>query len=95
MVTLASVVPKAAGSLDRLKELSDILRMTAEKRRLLAFPRVLASDDPFATMYTMINAYGFGPFVPDTILVGVPMKEPQLRSMKPETRNKKQERNNT
>ena len=81
MVTLASVVPKAAGSLDRLKELSDILRTTAEKRRLLAFPRVLASDDPFATMYTMINAYGFGPFVPDTILVGVPMKEPQLRSM--------------
>lgn len=81
MVTLASVVPKAAGSVDRLKELSDILRATAEKRRLLAFPRVLASDDPFATMYTMINAYGFGPFVPDTILVGVPMKEPQLRSM--------------
>lgn len=81
MVTLASVVPKAAGSVDRLKELSDILRTTAEKRRLLAFPRVLASDDPFATMYTMINAYGFGPFVPDTILVGVPMKEPQLRSM--------------
>lgn len=81
MVTLASVVPKAAGSVDRLKELSDILRTTAEKRRLLAFPRVLASDDPFATMYTMINAYGFGPFVPDTILIGVPMKEPQLRSM--------------
>ena len=81
MVTLASVVPKAAGSVERLKELSDILRSTAEKRRLLAFSRVFASDDPFATMRTLIGAYGFGPFVPDTILVGVPMKEPRLRSI--------------
>ena len=81
MVTLASIVPKAVGSIDRLEELSAILRSTAEKRRLLAFSRVFASDDPFATMYTLINAYGFGPFVPDTILVGVPMKEPKLKSI--------------
>ena len=81
MVTLASVVPKAAGALERIGELSGILRSTAEKRRLLAFPRVYASDDPFGTMRTLIDAYGFGPFVPDTVLVGVPMKEPQLRSI--------------
>ena len=81
MVTLASVVPKAAGALERIGELSGILRSTAEKRRLLAFSRVYASDDPFGTMRTLIDAYGFGPFVPDTVLVGVPMKEPQLRSI--------------
>ena len=81
MVTLASVVPKAAGALDRIEELSGILRSTAEKRRLLAFPRVCASDDPFGTMQTLVDAYGFGPFVPDTVLVGVPMNEPRLRSV--------------
>ena len=81
MVTLASVVPKAAGALERIGDLSGILRSTAEKRRLLAFSRVYASDDPFGTMRTLIDAYGFGPFVPDTVLVGVPMKEPQLRSI--------------
>ena len=81
MVTLASVVPKAAGALDRIEELSGILRSTAAKRRLLAFPRVCASDDPFGTMQTLVDAYGFGPFVPDTVLVGVPMKEPRLRSI--------------
>ena len=81
MVTLASVVPKAAGALERIGELSGILRSTAEKRRLLAFSRVYASDDPFGTMRTLIDAYGFGPFVPDTVLVGVPMKEPQFRSI--------------
>jgi hypothetical protein len=63
------------------KELLGILRSTAEKRRLLAFPRVYASDDPFGTMQNLIDAYGFGPFVPDTVLVGVPMKEPRLRAM--------------
>jgi hypothetical protein len=81
MVTLASVVPKAAGTHERIGELLGILRSTAEKRRLLAFPRVYASDDPFGTMQNLIDAYGFGPFVPDTVLVGVPMKEPRLRAM--------------
>ena len=80
-VTLASVVPKAAGFPKRIEELGDILRSTAAKKRLAAFVRVFASDDPFGTMYTLIHAYGFGPFIPDTILVGVPMKEPQLRSV--------------
>ena len=79
MVTLTSIVPGAAGSPERLAELSEILRSAAAKKRLAAFVRVFSSDDPFATMYTLIHAYGFGPFVPDTILVGVPMKEPRLR----------------
>jgi hypothetical protein len=81
MVTLASVVPKAAGSQKRIGELNEILRSTAAKRRLLAYSRVFASDDPFEAMFTLVNAYGFGPFVPDTILVGVPMKDPQLKSV--------------
>ena len=81
MVTLASVVPKAAGSHERVGELTEILRATAEKRRLLAFPRVYASDDPFGTMRKLVDAYGFGPFVPDTVLVGVPVKEPQLMAI--------------
>jgi amino acid transporter len=81
MVTLASVVPKAAGTRERIEDLSGILRSTAEKRRLLAFSRVCASDDPFGTMQKLIDAYGFGPFVPDTILVGMPMKEPRLQAM--------------
>lgn len=81
MVTLTSIVPEAAGSTERVKELSGILKSTAEKRRLLAFSRVYASDDPFGTMHGLINSYGFGPFVPDTILIGVPTKEPQLKSI--------------
>ena len=81
MVTLASVVPKAARAPGRIEELSGILRATSEKRRLLAFTRVCASDDPFGVMQVLVDAYGFGPFVPDTVLVGVPMKEPSLQAM--------------
>lgn len=74
MVTLASVVPRAAGTPERIGELSAILRAAAEKKGLCAFARVYASDEPFREMRTLVHAYGFGPFVPDTVLVGVSVK---------------------
>ena len=80
MVTLASIVPEAAGSLKRMGELSEIMRAAAAKRRLSAFVRVYASDDPFREMRTLVHAYGFGPFVPDTVLVGVSGTSPHLGS---------------
>ena len=78
MVTLASVVPEAAGTPERVGELSAILRAAAEKKGLCAFARVYASDEPFREMRTLVHAYGFGPFVPDTVLVGVSVKSPGL-----------------
>jgi hypothetical protein len=81
MVTLASIVPEAAGSLKRMGELSEIMRAAAAKRRLSAFVRVYASDDPFREMRTLVHAYGFGPFVPDTVLVGVSGTSPHLGSV--------------
>ena len=81
MVTLASIVPKAAGDPERMAELSDILRSAAAKRHLFAFARVYASDDIFGEMRSLVHSYGFGPFVPDTVLVGVSRSSPRLDSI--------------
>ena len=81
MVTLVSIVPRAADSPERMAELAAILRSVAEKKRLSAFARVYASDDPFGEMRRLVHAYGFGPFVPDTVLVGVSEKSLNLDSV--------------
>jgi hypothetical protein len=81
MVTLASIVPKAAGESERMSELCDILRSTAAKKHLSAFVRVYASDDIFGEMRSLVHSYGFGPFVPDTVLVGVSRSSPRLDSI--------------
>jgi hypothetical protein len=81
MVTLVSIVPQAANSPERVTELGAILRSVAEKKRLCAFARVYASDEPFSEMRALVHAYGFGPFVPDTVLVGVSVKSPHLDSV--------------
>jgi amino acid transporter len=81
MVTLASIVPKAAGESERMSELCDILRSAAAKKHLSAFVRVYASDDIFGEMRSLVHSYGFGPFVPDTVLVGVSRSSPRLDSI--------------
>ena len=78
MVTLASVVPTAAGGAEREQELAAILRSSARKRGLAALARVHAADNPWLGMRDLVNCYGFGPFVPDTILLGMPSKERQM-----------------
>ena len=81
MVTLASIVPKAAGESERMSELCDILRSAAAKKHLSAFVRVYASDDIFGERRSLVHSYGFGPFVPDPVLVGVSRSSPRLDSI--------------
>ena len=78
MVTLASVVPPAAGGAGRENELAAILRAGAAKRGLAALARVHAAEDPWQGMKELVRCYGFGPFVPDTVLLGVPSRENQV-----------------
>lgn len=78
MVTLASVIPEPAGTPVREGDLSKILRKTARRVGFRALTRVHAASDPWTGMRELVRAYGFGPFVPDTILLGVPTKDELL-----------------
>ncbi len=78
MVTLASIVPEAAGTPTRERDLSTILRTMARRAGLSALTRVHAAADTWSGIRELVRAYGFGPFVPDTILLGVPTKETSI-----------------
>ena len=71
MVTVASVVPEAAGDLGRESNLEEILRSTARKAGVNALARVHAAADVWSGMREFVRMYGFGPFVPDTVIIGV------------------------
>ena len=75
MVTLASVVPEAAGTPVRERDLANILRTAARRVGLNALTRIHAAPDVWTGMRELVRAYGFGPFVPDTILLGVPARD--------------------
>ena len=75
MVTVASVVPEQAWTPDREAELrASVLRMT-ERLDLEAEVKVLPSPDDWAGMNELARAYGFGPIVPNTVLMGFPAPE--------------------
>ncbi len=78
MITLASIVPEAAGTPNREAELADILRSAARKEKVSALARIHAAMDVWTGMRELVKTYGFGPFIPDTVLMGAPEKEEHL-----------------
>ncbi|MEX2179257.1 MAG: hypothetical protein WD801_11135 [Gemmatimonadaceae bacterium] len=69
-VTVATFVPEEDWSTERVEKLTDTIRAYLAKRGVPAFIRALPAADPFAGAATMIRSYGFGPIVPNTILIG-------------------------
>ena len=78
MVTLASVVPEAAGDLEREADFAKILRTAARRRGCDALARIHSSPDLWSGMRDLVRCYGFGPFIPDTVLAGVPSGDAQI-----------------
>ncbi len=76
LVTVAAVVPSAlADQPDRLNEYRGILARSAEKARLGAVVRVQPSADTWSGVQELVRTYGFGPLVPNTILMGAPVDD--------------------
>lgn len=74
LVTLASVVPGAfARPAARLGELRDALERCAERFRMGAVVRVQPAADTWSGVGELVRTYGFGPLVPNTVLVGAPV----------------------
>jgi hypothetical protein len=69
-VTVASFVPEANWTTERVDTVTEAVRSYLRKRRVPAFIRTLPASDPYTGAATMIRSYGFGPIVPNTILIG-------------------------
>ncbi|MGF1460050.1 MAG: Na-K-Cl cotransporter [Leptolyngbyaceae cyanobacterium] len=70
LFTVASVLPEGSRDVSRQEKLEATLQEYLEKRGIQAFVRLVTASDPFQGMKQLIEAYGMGPLVPNTVLLG-------------------------
>ncbi len=76
LLTFASVVPEEGWSADRTQATHQAVREWASKRGLEVFVRVHPAPDTWSGLRELVRSYGFGPLVPNTVLMGAPKDAP-------------------
>lgn len=72
LLTFVSVVPEDGWSAERAEEARRTVREWADRHGFGAFVRVHPASGPWNGMREMVRTYGFGPIVPNTVLMGIP-----------------------
>ncbi|MGB3202947.1 MAG: Na-K-Cl cotransporter, partial [Nodosilinea sp.] len=70
LITLSSVLPSGARSASQQDSLETTIEDYLEKQGIEAFVRLVTAPDPFSGMEKLVDAYGIGPLVPNTVLLG-------------------------
>jgi amino acid transporter len=78
LMTVSSVLPSGSRDLAQQQKLEKTLRDYLHKRGVKALVRVVTASDPFEGALRLLETYGLGPLVPNTILLG-DSEEPSRR----------------
>ncbi len=70
ILTVATVFPDESIARQRLERMEDEIGNFLKKRAVEALVRVVASNDPFTGSVKLVEAYGIGKLVPNTIILG-------------------------
>lgn len=70
LITVASILPPGSRSPVQQENMECTLRDYLERRGIQAFVKLLTAQDPFTGAEQLLEAYGIGPLVPNTILLG-------------------------
>ncbi|WP_017661009.1 hypothetical protein [Baaleninema simplex] len=70
LITVASILPSGSRDLAQQASLESKIREYVEKRGVQALVRIVTAPDPFVGAERLIEAYGLGPLVPNTVLLG-------------------------
>ncbi|MBA3895385.1 MAG: amino acid permease [Gemmatimonadales bacterium] len=70
MVTVSSVVPEDFGDSARQVALEGTIREHLNKRGVQALVRLVSASDPFEGGKRLVETYGLGPLVPNTVILG-------------------------
>ncbi|MEO0459081.1 MAG: amino acid permease [Cyanobacteria bacterium P01_A01_bin.114] len=70
LVTIASVLPSGSRDLAQQETLGTTIREYLERRGIQAFVKLITAPNTFAGAEQLIEAYGIGPLVPNTLLLG-------------------------
>jgi len=77
-LTVAAVFPKEKVSADRITSLRQSIYEYLKKRRVSALVKIHPAEDVLEGIRELVDVYGFGPVVPNTILLGETEKEKNL-----------------
>ena len=70
LMTVSSVLPSDSRDLGQQIKLEKTIRNYLQKRGVRALVRVVTADDPFDGAMRLVETYGLGPLVPNTIIMG-------------------------
>lgn len=70
LITVASILPTGARSLKQQDKMRGILRDYLEKRGIQAFVKLIEAEDTSSGAQQLIDTYGIGPLLPNTVLLG-------------------------
>jgi len=79
LITVATILPIGSRNLAQQTQLQATIRDYLERRNVQALVRVFMASDPFVGAQRLIEAYGLGSLVPNTILLG-DNESPERRS---------------
>ena len=79
LMTVSSVLPSGSRDLKQQLNLEKTIRDYLQKRGVKALVRVVTADDPFDGAVRLVETYGLGPLVPNTIVMG-DSEQPERRA---------------
>ncbi|WP_121970080.1 amino acid permease [Leptolyngbya sp. BC1307] len=80
LITVASVLPSGSRSIAQQEKAEVTLRDFLDRKGVQAFAKIITADDPFTGAQKLIEAYGMGPLVPNTVLLG-DTENPEIESI--------------
>ena len=70
LMTVSSVLPSGSRDLNQQQKLEKTIRDYLQKRSVRALVRIVSADDPFEGAVRLVETYGLGPLVPNTVVMG-------------------------
>jgi amino acid transporter len=70
LISVASVLPPGSRSLAQQESMETTIRDYLQRQGIQAFVRLVEAPEPFTGMERLVEAYGIGPLLPNTILLG-------------------------
>jgi len=80
LMTTATVIPEGARGIEAREDMEERIREYLARRNIVSLVRVAEADGPHLGMRRLVRTYGFGPLVPNTVLVGATQKPEHLES---------------
>ncbi len=70
LITVASILPSGSRSIIQQKKAEVTLRDFLDRKGIQAFAKIITAEDPYVGTQQLLEAYGIGPLVPNTVLIG-------------------------